>query len=143
MIWIYILSFASLIYAIIALVNRESKPNAISVTLSSVALVAAFSALALAVPRNIEPCNLTVDYLGIIVAIIGTFATLLLAMQLYNVFSVKEDAKKVAEAKAVIDKYAQQVSELEQKIEELEKKARKAVYMDELLDDDGEGQNVK
>ena len=88
------IAFAALICAIIALVSRDSKPNAISVALSSVALVAAFAALAIAAPRNLAPCNLTIDYLGIIVAILGAFATLLLAMQLYNVFSVKEDAQK-------------------------------------------------
>lgn len=123
MIGIYILSFAALVCAIIAMVKRNSKPNAISVALSSVALVAAFVALAIVAPRNLEPDNLTVDYLGIIVAILGAFATLLLAMQLYNVFSVKEDAKKVAEAKNVIEKYAKQVSELEEKIKKLEEKS--------------------
>ena len=77
---------------------------------------------------------MTVDYLGIIVAILGAFATLLLAMQLYNVFSVKEDAKKVAEAQKVIQKYAKRVSELEEKIKVLEKKAQSAIYMDELME---------
>lgn len=124
MIWIYILTFSALICAILALVNKDSKPKAISIALSSVALVAAFGALAIAAPRNLEPDNLTVDYLGIIVAILGAFATLLLAMQLYNVFSVKEDAKKVAEAKDVIEKYAKQVSELEEKIKQQEEKSR-------------------
>ena len=62
-------------------------------------------------PRG--PLKLGVDYLGILVAILGTFATLLLAMQLYNVFSLKEDAKKVADAKNIIEKYAQEyVAEL-------------------------------
>ena len=124
MIGIYILSFAALVCAIIALVNKDSKPNAISITFGSVALIAAFAALAIAAPRDLEPDNLTVDYLGIIVAILGAFATLLLAMQLYNVFSVKEDAKKVAEAKDIIEKYAKQVSELEEKIKQQEEKSR-------------------
>ena len=114
MIWIYILAFVALICAIIALVNRDSKPNALSVALSSVALVVAFAALAIAAPRNLTPCNLTVDYLGIIVAILAAFATLLLAMQLYNVFSVKEDAQKALEAKNSITESAEKVKKIEE-----------------------------
>ena len=135
MIWIYILSFAALICAIIALVTRDNKPNAISVALSSVALVAAFAALALVAPRSLEPSNMSVDYLGIIVAILAAFATLLLAMQLYTVFGLKEDAKKVVDARDVIDRYAEQVLELEEKIKKLEEQAENAVY---FVDDDTE-----
>lgn len=113
MIWIYILALAALICAIIALVNKDSKPNAISVALSSIALVSAFSALAIAAPRNLTPSNLTVDYLGIIVAILAAFSTLLLAMQLYNVFSVKEDAQKALEAKKSITESAEKVKKIE------------------------------
>lgn len=120
MIGIYILSFAALVCAIIALANRDSKPNAISVALSSVALVAAFAALAIAAPRNLAPSNLTVDYLGIIVAILGAFATLLLAMQLYNVFSVKEDAQKALEAKNSITESAEKVKKIEEQYNALQ-----------------------
>ena len=120
MIGIYILSFAALVCAIIALVKRDSKPNAISVALSSVALVAAFVALAIVAPRNLEPDNLTVDYLGIIVAILGAFATLLLAMQLYNVFSVKEDAQKALEAKNSITESAEKVKKIEEQYNALQ-----------------------
>ena len=142
MLWIYILSFAALICSIIALIKRESKPNAISVALSSVALVAAFVALALAAPRSLDPGKMNVDYLGIIVAILAAFATLLLAMQLYTVFGLKEDAKKVADAKDVIDRYAKQVLELEEKIKKLEEQAKNAVYFDQLGDDKEEAPDV-
>lgn len=111
---------------------RNSKYNSIPVTFSTVAIVAAFGALAFAAPRKLHPSNLNVDYLGIVVAILAAFATLLLAMQLYNVFSVKEDAQKVAEAKDVIEKYANQVSNLEEKIKVLEEKASNAVYFHNL-----------
>lgn len=106
------------------MVNKGSKPNAISVALSSIALVAAFVALALAAPRKLSPNNLSVDYLGIIVAILAAFATLLLAMQLYNVFCVKEDAKQVAEAKDIIENYAKKVEELSNKLEKLSEKSK-------------------
>lgn len=107
---------------------------AFSITFSAISLVVCTVVLAVVVPR--EPLKLGVDYLGVLVAILGAFATLLLAMQLYNVFSLKEDAKKVAEAKNVIEKYAEQVSELELKIKELEEKAKNAVYIEELGDDE-------
>lgn len=110
-------------------------PNAISVTLSCVALVAAFAALAIAAPRNLETYNLNIDYLGFIVAILAAFATLLLGMQLYNVFNLKEDAKKVEEAKEVIGKYAKQVQEIEEKIKILEEKSKDALYFSQLGDD--------
>lgn len=105
--------------------------NVFTIIFSAISLIASIVALAVALPR----VQLGIDYLGVIVAILGAFATLLLAMQLYNVFSVKEDAKKVADAKAIIEKYAQQVSDLDAKIRALEEKADKAIYIDELSDD--------
>lgn len=62
--------------------------------------------------------------------IYSTFATLLLGLQLYNALNLKDDAKKVAEAKEVIDQYANQVEDLEEKIKLLE---NKAITIDDLL----------
>ena len=66
MILLYILAAVACICSIIALAIRSSKYNSIPVVLSVVALVAAFAALAIAAPRSLAPCNLTVDYLSII-----------------------------------------------------------------------------
>lgn len=109
--------------------------NVFTIIFSSISLIASIVALAVALPR----AEMGVDYLGVLVAILGAFATLLLAMQLYNVFSLKEDAKKVAEAKEVIEKYAKQVSNLENKIKDLEEKA---ILVDDLKDDASDDTSV-
>ena len=106
--------------------------NVFTIIFSSISLIASIVALAVALPR----AQLGVDYLGVLVAILGAFATLLLAMQFYNVFSLKEDAKKAAEAKEVIEKYAEQVIALEDKINKLEEQAKKAIYIGDLRDDE-------
>ncbi len=54
----------------------------------------------------------------------------MLGLQLYNALNLKDDAKKVAEAKEVIDQYANQVEDLEEKIKLLE---NKAITIDDLL----------
>lgn len=46
---------------------------------------------------------------------------------------MKEDAQQVSDAKAVIEKYAKQVSELEDKIKVLEDKSNKAIYAGETV----------
>lgn len=132
MTWVTILAAVGCLCSVIALVIRNTKPNAISITFSVMGTITSFIALALATPRNVSLNNLGVDYLGGIVVILGAFATLLLAMQLYNVFSVKADAQKVAEAKDIIEKYAGKVSDLTEKIKKLEKKADDAIYFDDL-----------
>ena len=113
---VYILASISCgcsLIAISILALRKSNRDALVVVLSIIGIVAGFIALGVAQPRNTK--LLGIDYLGFIVAILAAFATLLLGMQLYNVFNVKEDAKKVEEAKEVIRKYGKQVSELEKK----------------------------
>lgn len=110
----------------------KDKRDVFTIFLSSISLIASIVAIAVALPRT----QLEIDYLGVIVAILAAFATLLLAMQLYNVFNLKEDAKKVAEAKEVIEKYSEQVIVLEEKINKLEEQAKNAIYLDELGDDE-------
>lgn len=99
-------------------VMKKSKSNAISLILSAVGIITGFIALALAAPR--DDSQFGVDYLGIIVAVLAVFATLLLGMQLYHVFRMKEDADDVAKAKKQIDEYAVKIEELTKKSEELE-----------------------
>lgn len=122
MVIIYILAFVACISSITALVIRNKKTNSISIALSIVGIFAGFIALAIAAPRDMAALQL--DYLGFIVAILAVFATLLLAMQLYNVFSVKEDASKVEEARDIIENYASKVEELSNKLEKLSEKSK-------------------
>ena len=68
------------------------------------------------------------DYLGFIVAVLAVFATLLLGMQLYHVFRMKEDAEEVAKAKRQMDEYAAKMEILTKKSVELEEKIK---YLDE------------
>ena len=52
-----------------------------------------FIAVAFARPRS--GSTLSIDYLGIIVSILGIMTTILLGYQLYNAFKIKEEADKV------------------------------------------------
>lgn len=116
--------FLSVIAAIslavlVLLAAKKNKHAALAILFSAIAIVASFIALALAAPRDIAPNKLGFDYLGIIVAILAVFATLLLGMQLYHVFRVKEDADEVQKAKFQIDNYAKRVEKLTEQAEEL------------------------
>ena len=120
---VLILSIIACVVSLIAfaiMLMAKSKKNAISIVFSAIGLIIGFVALAISEPRDVE--GMGIDYLGVIVAILAIIATLLLAMQLYHAFNMKEDAKKVEDAKIVIEKYAKQVSELEEKIKKLEEK---------------------
>ena len=97
LILIVTLSCLASLTAISIVVLKTSKSNAISLVLSTVGIITGFTALALAAPRDYS--QIGVDYLGIIVAVLAVFATLLLGMQLHHVFRMKEDADKVAKAK--------------------------------------------
>ena len=127
----YILVFIACICSLTAISTialKTRKGNAVIVVLSVIGLVAGYVALAINAPRDTD--QLGFDYLGIIVAILAIFATLLLGLQLYNALNLKEDAEKVAEAKEIVDRYANQVKELEEKLKMLEDKA---VTIDDLL----------
>ena len=96
---------ATSLAVLVSLAAKKNKHDALAIIFSAIAIVASFIALALSAPREIEPNKLGFDYLGIIVAILAVFATLLLGMQLYHVFRVKEDADEVQKAKLKIDDY--------------------------------------
>jgi TctA family transporter len=101
-------------------VLKKSRSNAITLVLSVVGIITGFIALALAAPRDYSRQG--VDYLGFIVAVLAVFATLLLGMQLYHVFRMKEDADEVTKAKQQIDEYVAKMEGLAKRSEELEKK---------------------
>jgi TctA family transporter len=125
---IYILFFLVAISCLASLtvmsiaVLKKSKSNAITLVLSVVGIITGFIALALAAPRDYSRQG--VDYLGFIVAVLAVFATLLLGMQLYHVFRMKEDADEVAKAKQQIDEYVAKMEGLTKSSEELEKKIK-------------------
>ena len=103
---------ATSLAVLVSLAAKKNKHDALAKIFSAIAIVASFIALALSAPREIEPNKLGFDYLGIIVAILAVFATLLLGMQLYHVFRVMEDADEVQKAKLKIDDYEKKVEEL-------------------------------
>ena len=103
--------------------------NVITIIFSTISLIASIVALAVALPRT----QLGFDYLGVIVTILGAIITLLVGFQLYQALNLKEDAKKVSEAKEVIEKYAKQVTAIEDKINTLEEQAKNAIYIDNLV----------
>ena len=103
--------------------------NVITIIFSTISLIASIVALAVALPRT----QLGFDYLGVIVTILGAIITLLVGFQLYQALNLKEDAKKVSEAKEVIEKYAKQVTAIEDKINTLEEQAKNAIYTDNLV----------
>lgn len=112
--------------ALSVVVLKKRKSSAITLMMSAVGIITGFIALAVAAPR--DTALLGVDYLGLIVAVLAVFATLLLGMQLYHVFRMKEDADEVAKAKQQMDEYAAKMEELTKKSEELEAKVK---YLDE------------
>lgn len=89
---------------------RKSKSNTIAVVFSAIGIITGFIALSLSSPRDLS--GLCPDYLGFIVTIIAVLTTLLVGMQLYHAFNLKEDAKEVAQAKQVIDDYARKLEDL-------------------------------
>lgn len=109
-----IVSCACSLCVLTVLAMKQNKRNTLTVLFSVVGILSGFVALSIANPR--EPVQLGLDYLGIIVAILALLATLLLGMQLYNVFRLKEDADEVEKAKKHIDEYANKVVELSEKI---------------------------
>ena len=134
--------FLSLI-ALIQTAVRNIKRDALTIVLSSIGLISGFLALAISSPRDIS--QLGIDYLGIIVAILAAFSTLLLGMQLYHVFRLKEDADEVHKAKEGIEKYSEKleeiknqitnakadISELNNIVSDLYEKSEHALYIDE------------
>ena len=82
---------------------------------SSVAYLS-FIAVAFARPRS--GSTLSIDYLGIIVSILGIMTTILLGYQLYNAFKIKEEADKV---KALAKKNQEQSNYLRKRIKFMEK----------------------
>lgn len=117
---LYILVFIACICSLIAISTialKKSKSNAVTIVLSIIGLIAGFVALAINAPRATD--QLGFDYLGFIVAILAIFATLLLGLQLYNVFKLKEDADDVHKAKQRIDNYTRQMEEFTKRSEAL------------------------
>lgn len=82
----------TLILGVIALLNAN-KNRALQTVLSALAIILSFIAVAFARPRS--GSTLSIDYLGIIVSILGIMTTILLGYQLYNAFKIKEEADKV------------------------------------------------
>ena len=86
------------------------------VTRASSEAYLSFIAVAFARPRS--GSTLSIDYLGIIVSILGIMTTILLGYQLYNAFKIKEEADKV---KALAKKNQEQSNYLRKRIKFMEK----------------------
>lgn len=99
---VVIISSCSLILGLIALIN-PNKSRVAQATLSAFAIIFSFIAVAFARPRS--GSTLSIDYLGIIVSILGIITTVLLGYQLYNAFKIKEEASKVVYIKKSIQKF--------------------------------------
>lgn len=97
------ISFCSLILGVIALLNAN-KNRATPAILSALAIILSFIAVAFARPRS--GSTLSIDYLGIIVSILGIMTTILLGYQLYNAFKIKEETDKVVSIKKDIKKFS-------------------------------------
>lgn len=107
--------FCTLILGVIALLNAN-KNRALQTVLSALAIILSFIAVAFARPRS--GSTLSIDYLGIIVSILGIMTTILLGYQLYNAFKIKEEADKV---KALAKKNQEQSNYLRKRIKFMEK----------------------
>lgn len=110
--------------------------------ISIVALCLSYIAVANSYPRNFETNGL--DYIGIMVSILGIIVAILVGLQLYNVFRLKEDADQVKNAVEQLEEYKKAYEDLKQKMEDvskdmnaykdtlkdLSKKAEHAIYFD-------------
>lgn len=114
-IMVVFISFCSLILGVIALLNAN-KNRALQTVLSALAIILSFIAVAFARPRS--GSTLSIDYLGIIVSILGIMTTILLGYQLYNAFKIKEEADNV---KALAKKNQEQSNYLRKRIKFMEK----------------------
>ena len=112
-----IVSCVCSLFVLTVLAMRQNKRSTLPIILSVVGVLSGIVALAIANPR--DPVQFGIDYLGIIVAILALLAALLLGMQLYNVFRLKEDADAVERAKNQIDEYAKRVVDLSKMISDL------------------------
>lgn len=116
---LYLVVFVSCIcsLAAISLMAAKKKRHSVVIIFGVMGIVTGFIGLAISSPRNTLTSGL--DYLGIIVAILALLCTLLLGMQLYHVFRLKEDADEVHKAKNGIDKYSSRMEELIKQSEDL------------------------
>ncbi len=124
---------ASLI-AMILMVLKKSRAYAIAIIFSSIGIITGFIALALKSPR--DEVQMGFDYLGFIVAILAIIATLLLGMQLYHVFRLKDDADEVQKAKQRIDEYTASIEDLTRKTNTLSETLAKLSEKTKSLDED-------
>lgn len=69
---------------------RNSKGSALVTILSAIGIVSGMIALALSSPRDMST-SLGLDYLGIIVAILGIITTLLLGLQFKDTYVYSKD----------------------------------------------------
>lgn len=128
-----IVSCVCSLFVLTVLAMRQNKRSTLPIILSVVGVLSGIVALAIANPR--DPVQFGIDYLGIIVAILALLAALLLGMQLYNVFRLKEDADEVEKAKKQIDEYYHKVVELSEKISHLNDQSSKLEEDIKLLSD--------
>ncbi len=128
-----IVSCVCSLFVLTVLAMRQNKRSTLPIILSVVGVLSGIVALAIANPR--DPVQFGIDYLGIIVAILALLAALLLGMQLYNVFRLKEDADEVGKAKKQIDEYYHKVVELSEKISHLNDQSSKLEEDIKMLSD--------
>lgn len=128
-----IVSCVCSLFVLTVLAMRHNKRSTLPIILSVVGVLSGIVALAIANPR--DPVQFGIDYLGIIVAILALLAALLLGMQLYNVFRLKEDADEVEKAKKQIDEYYHKVVELSEKISHLNDQSSKLEEDIKMLSD--------
>ena len=116
----HIFAVFSCLFSLIALsiaILRKNKRESYATVFSVIGILSGFIAISIAAPRDMS--KLGIDYLGIIVALLAAFATLLLGMQLYHGLRLKEDADEVMNAKETVQKYANDIKHLTDTIHEL------------------------
>ena len=125
-----IVSCVCSLFVLTVLAMRQNKRSTLPIILSVVGVLSGIVALAIANPR--DPVQFGIDYLGIIVAILALLAALLLGMQLYNVFRLKEDAesKMISDLSSQLSKIEQDVNSLSDVTSDLMEKSEHAVYID-------------
>lgn len=139
-----VFSIIGFVVALVAILMSVllKKRGSYTFLISIVALCSSYIAVANSYPRNFETNGL--DYIGIMVSILGIIVAILVGLQLYNVFRLKEDADQVKNAVEQLEEYKKAFDDLKEKMDnmkteineykdiqdDLVRKSENAVYFD-------------
>ena len=129
-----LLSVASIV--VYKIKEGKTAKNGIPFTLSVVAIILAFIAVAVSLPRDVDKA-VEMDYLGVIVGVLSFLITVLIGWQLYSVFRIKDDVQEAnnakESAKADLESINQSAEQAKQSAKEIKETADKFYQDAEII----------